>query len=437
MGHVFSKMRSDELKEKTKKNEKDFQRNRKIGFFPLVALILRMVRKSTQLELDEFREMFMPEEAAKTTYTKQSFSEARQKLLPDAFTLLNDELIQAYYEDGDFKTYQGFRLLAMDGSVIELPNTKETQENYGYTTTYKVGFRIARALSSHLYDVENKLVLSTCLSRYDDNERDLAKRNIEHMLRLESAPVRNLILFDRGYPSADFMLYLQEKGISYLMRAQGSFYKEIMNTTLPDEIVTIEITKARAKELTKQGKSIAAGTILQVRVIKVELSTGETETLLTNVGANELGYEACKPLYFKRWGIETRFDDLKHKFEIENFSGQKPQLIEQDFYATVLLSNMASIMEQEAKQTQMKENKRTEQLKYTEYRINKNILVGKLRNRFIEMVLEEDDARRDELHERFLVELQRNIVPVVTGRSFKRDKQTKANKFTKTKRRGL
>lgn len=267
----------------------------------------------------------MPEEAAKTTYTKQSFSEARQKLLPDAFTLLNDELIRAYYEDGEFNTFQGFRLLAVDGSVMELPNTEETQATYGYTTTYKVGFRIARALSSHLYDVENKLVLSSCLSRYDDNERDVAKRNIEHMLRLETAPVRNLILFDRGYPSAAFILYLQEKGLSYLMRAQHSFYKEIVNTSLPDEVVTIEISKARAKELKKQGTSIAPGTVLHVRVVKVELSTGETEILLTNVGAEELSYEACKPLYFKRWGIETRFDDLKHKFEIENFRGKNPR----------------------------------------------------------------------------------------------------------------
>jgi len=429
-------MSSDEFKENTKKSEKDFKRNRKISFFPLLALILRMVRKSTQLELDEFREMFMPEEAAKTTYTKQSFSEARQKLSPAAFTLLNDELIQAYYEDGDFKTYQGFRLLAMDGSVIELPNTKETQATYGYTTTYKVGLRIARALSSHLYDLENKLVISTCLSRYDDNERDLAKRNVEHLLSLDTVPIRNLILFDRGYPSAEFMLYLQEKGISYLMRAQGSFYKEIVNTTLPDEVVTIEITKARAKELKKQGKSIEPGTVLKVRVIKVELSTGETEILLTNVSADELSYEASKPLYFKRWGIETRFDDLKHKFEIENFSGQKPQIIEQDFFATMLLSNMASVFEQEA-EAQMKETERTAQLKYTEYRINKNIMVGKLRNRLIEMMLEEDDAKKDILHARFLEELQRNIVPVVQNRTFVRDKQTKANKFTKTKRRGL
>lgn len=97
-------MKGDELKEKSRKSEKDFTRNRKIGFFSLICLLLRMVRKSTQMELDEFREMFMPESAKTTTYTKQSFSEARQKLSPVAFTLLHDEVIRAFYEDGDFKS---------------------------------------------------------------------------------------------------------------------------------------------------------------------------------------------------------------------------------------------------------------------------------------------------------------------------------------------
>ncbi|MEK4476222.1 hypothetical protein NSQ91_23555 [Paenibacillus sp. FSL R7-0048] len=259
-------MKSDEFKESAKRYEKDFKRNRKMGFIPLLLLVLRMVRKPTQLELDEFRERFMPEEAAKTTYTKQSFSEARQKFSPTAFTMLNDELVRAFYEENALKTHHGFRLLPMNGSVMELPNTSETRSVYGYTTTYKIGFRIARALSSHLYEVENKLIVSTCLSRYDDNERDLAKRNIEHLLQLESSSVRNLIQFDRGYPSADFLLYLQERGIAYLMRAQGSFYKEIMNTIQPDENVTIEITKARAYQLKKQGKIIPPGTVLHVRV---------------------------------------------------------------------------------------------------------------------------------------------------------------------------
>ena len=76
----------------------------------------------------------MPEAAAKMTCAKQAFSGARQKRLPDAFTLLNDELIRAYCEDGDFKTCLGFRWLAVNGSVSELPNTQETQKEYGYAT---------------------------------------------------------------------------------------------------------------------------------------------------------------------------------------------------------------------------------------------------------------------------------------------------------------
>lgn len=77
-----------------------------------------------------------------------------------------------FYEDGDFTTHQGFRSLAMDGSVIELSNTKETQAVYGYASTHKKGFRVVRMLSSYLYDLENRLVISTCLGHYDDNERD-------------------------------------------------------------------------------------------------------------------------------------------------------------------------------------------------------------------------------------------------------------------------
>lgn len=60
-------------------------------------------------------------------------------------------------------------------------------------------------------------------------------------------------------------------------------------------------------------------------------------------------------VYFKRWGIETRFDDLKNKWEVENFSGEKPLLLEQDFYATLLVSNIASVLEQEA-EAELKKN---------------------------------------------------------------------------------
>ncbi|WP_276322144.1 IS4 family transposase [Paenibacillus thalictri] len=424
----------DELKNQAKMNEKDFTRKRKVGFVSLVCMLMRMVRKTTQLELDEFRKMFLPDSET-TTYTKQSFSEARQKLSPVAFTLLNDEIVRGFYEDGDFKMYKGFRLLAMDGSVIEVPQTKETLQTYGYATNQE-GRKVARALSSHLFDVENKIAISTCMSRYDDHERNLAKKNIEKLLELVPSHIPNLILFDRGYPSADLIRYLEEKNICYLMRVSSAFYKEVLETSSPDEVVRIEINRERAKALKKKGTPLKRGTVIEVRVLKVELPSGEMEVLLTNLTREELRYEESSALYFKRWGIETRINELKQTFEIENFSAEKPLLIEQDFYATVFLSNMASIYEQEAEE-ELREKNKNKVRKHTEYRINKSMLVGKLRNDLIEIILNEDDKEKEQLYHRLMEELQRNVVPVIPNRNFKREKQSKANRFTQTKRRNL
>jgi hypothetical protein len=346
--HIIQKImeiiQTEDFKNQSRVSEKDFSRNRKVGFVDLLCMLLRTIQKTTQLELDEFREFFM-QKTIGTTYTKQSFSEARQKLLPEAFILLNQVLVQEYYKDQNFLTYKGFRLLAMDGCVLEIPNTQETRETYGYIRNQKKDFQVARSLSSHLFDVENKLMISSCMSRYDDNERNLAKTNIETLLSLGQSEIQNLILFDRGYPSADLLLYLEKKGIRYMMRCSTSFYKEIYETTSPDEVVKIEITSKRASDWKRQGTLIPKGTVLYVRVIKVELPTGEIEILLTNATSKEINYEESKALYFKRWGIETRFNELKNKWEVENFSGEKPMLIEQDFYATLLISNIASLFE--------------------------------------------------------------------------------------------
>lgn len=436
MSWVTRMIQDNELKERSKKEEKDFSRNRKLGFIPLICLIINMVRKSTQLELDEFRERFMPESAQTTTYTKQSFSEARQKLSPIAFVLLNDGFIQQFYADDDYKTYKGFRLLAIDGMVTEIPNNKETQKQYGFVNNGDKNFKLARALSSQLMDIENKLVISSTLGRYDASERDLAIINIEKILPWETTYSRDLLLCDRGYPSAAFIHYLQTRKIHFLMRVSSSFYNEVNNTTTPDEMVEIVITNRRAKELKQQGTPIPLGTVLKVRVIKVELSTGEIETLITDIPAEELGYEESKVLYFKRWGIETRYDQLKNQFEIENFSGVTPTVIEQDFYATILLSNMASLIEQDAHEEMQKKNAH-KTLKYDEYKINHNILVGKLKNRLVEILLEDDNARKDAMFQRLIAELERHIVPVIPGRSFKREKKSKANKFSNSKRRSF
>lgn len=434
MGYIRNMIYSEELKEKSRLNKKDFTRNRKVGFITLVCIILNMIKKSTQLELDDFLKKFGTEDANYSTYTKQSFSEARQKLSPEAFKILNKGFIEKYYEDNDFKKYKNYRLLAVDGSCLEVPNSEELKKHYGYATNSNSRQKAARALSSTLYDVENKLVIGSLIGRYDDSERELAMKNI-NSLCLNQEKIKDLILFDRGYPSIEFILYLNQKKIKYVMRTSASFYKEVISTKTQDENVEIVITKERARGSKKRGKIIPVGTIIKLRVLKIVLDTGETETLITNLNQDELKFEESKELYFKRWGIETKFDELKNKFQIENFSGVKPLIIEQDFYATLLLSNIASIFEQEAEEA-LNEKNLKKNLKH-EYKINKNILVGKLKNSLIEMLLESDVDKRSILYDEFIQEIKRNVVPVIKERTFKRNKSLSTSKYSKTRRRIL
>lgn len=435
MGYITKIMYSKDLKEQSKVSEKDFTRKRKVGFLTLVCIILNMIKKSTQLELDDFLKQFNPEGIKSDTYTKQSFSEARQKLSPKAFTILNNALVQKFYEDGDYRTYKGYRLLAIDGSYEEIPNNTDTRRVYGYVTNNSKDLKLTRALSSKVYDVENGILVSSILGECHGSERKMAIENIKSIKEKDIDNVKDLILFDRGYPSLGLISFLETNGIKYLMRTCSNFIAEVNCTKTEDQYVSIEITRDRARQLKKQGTPIPLGTIITLRVIKIMLENGEIETLITNLNNEDLKYEEAKELYFKRWGIETKFDELKNKFEIENFSGEKPLLIEQDFYATILLSNIASLFEQEAQEELNTQNSQ-KALKH-EYKINKNILVGKMKNNLIEILLEDDEEIKSVLYERFISELKRNVVPVIKDRVFERKKVVRSNKYSKTRRRAL
>jgi hypothetical protein len=51
---------------------------------------------------------------------------------------------------------------------------------------------------------------------------------------------------------------------------------------------------------------------------------------------------------------------------VENFSGEKPLLLGQDFYATLLVSNIASLVEQEAEAELKKKSEiKTESMRST------------------------------------------------------------------------
>ena len=54
--------------------------------------------------------------------------------------------------------------------------------------------------------------------------------------------------------------------------------------------------------------------------------------------------ECFGELYYHRWGIETFYNVLKSRLDLGNFTGLSPEAIRQDVHATVLVSDLESIL---------------------------------------------------------------------------------------------
>lgn len=386
--------------------------NNKLTFKSLILFGLNFVRKSLQIELDGF---FKTLQGVELGITKQSYSEARQKISPTAFIKMADAITSWFYGDDDFKKFRGYRLSAIDGTVLEINNSERLRKAFGYNESKKV--KQARARASCIYDIENDMIITSKITKYTAAERDTAVELIEQLKKLGLK--NDLILFDRGYPSVKFISYLEESGIKYLIRVPSKFSNQVNDAQKPDQIIKIQ----------------ANGKTINLRVVRFILDSGIEEILVTNLLEDDISIQEFKELYFKRWGIELKYRELKNKLQIDNFTGDTVIAVEQDFYASIYLSNMVALAKNDANR-EIAQKTGDKNLKY-EYQVNTNILIGKLKDSLVLMLLEDDSVKRTTMFKNTMQEISRNLVPIRSGRSNIRHMGREGNKHQLNQKRGL
>lgn len=83
--------------------------------------------------------------------------------------------------------------------------------------------------------------------------------------------------------------------------------------------------------------------------------------------------EDLKNLYNCRWEVETDYDRLKNILELENFTGQRRIIIEQDVNAKIFLLNLLLTIKKDADKN-IQEKRKNKNLKH-EYQANMNHLL--------------------------------------------------------------
>ena len=142
-----------------------------------------------------------------------------------------------------------------------------------------------------------------------------------------------------------------------------------------------------------------------------------------------------KALYFIRWKVEIKYDELKNRLQIENFTGESKVAIEQDFYASIYLSNMIELARKQSDDVISTKNMNKE-LKH-EYKTNLNVLIGTLKDKLIIMMLEESKSKRSRMFNSIMATVSKSSVPIRENRKYQREKFLVRSKYQLNKKRCL
>ena len=402
-----------ELAAKFKMKKQDFTRNRKQPFLSTLLLMINQLRKSLAVEIDGFvRHLNDKLSAGMSHFTSSAFIQNRKKINPEVFKYLSSVIIKNFYtpDNDDLKLLGGLRVLACDCSIITLPFTTELKERYGVVKNVST-LDIAQAKVSVLYDVLNRLALDVEIDKSRAPERDLALKH-RHCWQ-----AKDLVIYDRGYPSYEFINEHSRSGIDCLMRTRTDT-STLIKTFIASGKRSLVTLMYPCQDKSFKGKPYTRKHNMQVRLVRVDLPGGETEILITTLlDSKKYPTKMFMKLYFLRWGIETFYDELKNKLRVEHFSGYSDTTIRQDLYCAVFISNLQSVIVNGLKDELEIINESREH----DYKVNSNLSYGFLKNRVLELLYKKAplDTVFEQLEELFL----RHTVPIRSNRKNGRDTQ--------------
>lgn len=312
---MFAELLSEpELVNYARKNGNNtFSRKRKM---PLKDMLLCCLSKKGLTTAFELRNYFKDRGELSMPLSVQGYLQQRKRLNPEIFPYLNRSYLMDFYHSGEVKLWKGYLLAAVDGSKAEVPNSKENREAFGNSANQHSKTGQVRALVSGLHDILNHFYLDIEIEHICVSEIELAKRNLKHLREMEiRQPV--LAVFDRGYPSVEFLDFLETEGIHYLIRLSSNDYKtEREQMRSADEKVILRHSSARLQKIRQKHperyEQMKKKGETTVRILTSMLPCGNELALMTDL-PDAVAAEELIDLYYQRWEIEKKYHTLKIK----------------------------------------------------------------------------------------------------------------------------
>lgn len=236
--------------------------------------------------------------------TKAAIFKARSRLGYEVMDELFSEVAKPMAQPGDPGFLHGWRLVSVDGTTLDIPDTPANEHSYGRPgtkTEAKSPFPQARVLG--LVECGTHLVIGAVVSGFDTSEYDLFPALLH---RMDSSM---LVVADRGFYSFPAFTQGADTGAQLLWRVKSNTVLPVL-AELPDGSYLSDIRPGAHHQPDRSGRH------LQVRVIEYTVSTpGQDPTgfrlVTTILDPGQATAQELARAYARRWEIEGCFDELK------------------------------------------------------------------------------------------------------------------------------
>ena len=283
---------------------------------------------------------------AKTVH-RSALSKARKKMNWSVFEEVLDQAVKTAYDlwpDRPEFHWHGMSVFAIDGSKYTLPATKELRQEFDPKSglEYQGKGHYPQCLGSVVYDVFRRLPVAKTVVGIHGSERD------EALKMLPKIPNGNVLLFDRGYPSFEFIKELIHgyKGY-FLMRCSAEYSFPALDQLVQSHETEAELWLDPSNKYLSSlpQKKRKQQDPVKVRAIKMIGPEGTVSILLTNLFDREK-YPAPEivELYARRWAVEDYYRNEKVVMEVERFHAKSGNGIRQELFAAAIMTVIARLL---------------------------------------------------------------------------------------------
>ena len=339
---------------------KDFSRTRKLPFRKMISFMLAMEGGSLTNEMLKYFG------CSENIASSSAFVQQRGKINAATFPTLFDLFVR---KTDSPKLYKGLRLIAADGSSIQIPTNVHYDDSFFPGSNGQAPYNLLHL--DAMYDLLHHTYLDADLCG------EKAKNECGTMCAMvdRSCIDKALLIADRGYENYNLMAHIQEKGWFFLIRVKdaGTRASIASGLNLPitpefDLFIDLSLTPRQTNEvkllcqdrnhyrflpssstfdffpMNTDRHDPVAFYKLPFRIVRLKITDDTYETLVTNLDPIGFPPDELKKLYNMRWGIETSFRDLKYTVGLLHFHAKKVEYICQEVFARLIMYNFTELI---------------------------------------------------------------------------------------------